>query len=74
MFKPESNETELRSNLELLKERRERAELTRKTFQERVAKTSNVKVKLKNIAVGNLVLRQTKLGSRRPGGGAFGQN
>lgn len=74
VFEPESNETGLRSNLDFLEEKRERAEFRRKVFQERVAKTSNAKVKLKNIVVGDLVLTQTKLGSRTPEGGAFGQN
>lgn len=60
--------------MDFLEERREKAELTRKAFQEIVAKAANAKVKPKNIHVGDLVLQQTTLGSRRPEGGVFGPN
>lgn len=56
-----------------MEERREQAEPRRKAIQERVAKASNARVKLKDITVRDLVLKLTKLGSRRPEGGAFGQ-
>lgn len=72
-FEVESNEG-LEANLDLLDDKREKAELRRKTFQERIAKVQHAKVKLKDIRVGDLVLKQTKLGSRKPEGGVFGLN
>lgn len=74
VFQPEANEEGLRGNLDYLDEKREIAELRRKAFQERVAKLTNSKVKPKDIKTGDLVLKQTKLGSRKPEGGVFGRN
>lgn len=74
IFEPEENEVGLRTNLDLLEGKREQAKLRSKAFQERASKGSIPKMKLKNIAVGDLVLRQAKLRPRRPKGGVFNPN
>lgn len=74
IFESEANKVGLRTNLDFLKGNKEQVELRRRAFQERLVKASNSKVKLKNISVGDLVLRRTKLDSRRLEGGVFGLN
>ncbi|KAJ7970567.1 Rve domain-containing protein [Quillaja saponaria] len=64
-YSEESNETEIRSNLDLLNEVREKARLHHIVHQQTTAQHFNDKVKLRPLQVGNFVLRlnQFKSGS-----------
>ncbi|KAJ7942875.1 Rve domain-containing protein [Quillaja saponaria] len=63
-YSEESNETEIRSNLDLLEEVREKARLHQIVHQQTTARHFNDKVKLRPLQVGDLVLRLNQFKSR----------
>ncbi|GFY94785.1 hypothetical protein Acr_10g0001700 [Actinidia rufa] len=71
-FDKESNEVELRLNLDLLKERREKAELRQAAFKCQVAKYYNQRVKHRSFLPGDLVLRRVTLSTKEPNAGKLG--
>ncbi|GFS37978.1 hypothetical protein Acr_00g0055000 [Actinidia rufa] len=68
-FDNESNEAELRLNLDLLEERREKAELRQAAYKCQVAKYYNQRVKHRSFLPGNLVLRRVTLSTKEPNAG-----
>ncbi|GFS28943.1 hypothetical protein Acr_00g0004750 [Actinidia rufa] len=71
-FDKESNEVELRLNLDLLEEKREKAELRQMAYKCRVAKYYNQRVKHRSFLPGNLVLRKVTLSTKEPNTGKLG--
>ncbi|GFS36358.1 hypothetical protein Acr_00g0045530 [Actinidia rufa] len=63
-FSKENNETELRLHLDLLDEKRERAELGQAAYKSRVTKYYNQRVKHRSFLPGHLVLRKVTLSIR----------
>ncbi len=60
VFDEGGNDLGLRTNLDLVGEHREMAELRRKAFQQRVAIATNVRARPKGIRKGDLVLRKAE--------------
>ncbi|GFZ19982.1 hypothetical protein Acr_28g0006870 [Actinidia rufa] len=71
-FDKESNEAELRLNLDLLEEKREKAELRQAAYKNQVAKYYNQRVKHRSFLPGDLVLRKVTLSTREPNTGKLG--
>ncbi|GFZ06814.1 hypothetical protein Acr_18g0009840 [Actinidia rufa] len=71
-FDKESNEAELRLNLDLLEERREKAELRQAAYKCQVAKYYNQRVKHRSFLPGDLVLRRVTLSTKEPNAGKLG--
>ncbi|GFS43543.1 hypothetical protein Acr_00g0085670 [Actinidia rufa] len=71
-FDKESNEAELRLNLDLLEERREKAELRQVAYKCQVAKYYNQRVKHRSFLPGDLVLRRVTLSTKEPNAGKLG--
>ena len=71
-FDKENNETELRLNLDLLDEKRERAEVRQATFKHLVTKYYNQRVKHKSFLLGDLVLRKVVLSTKELNVGKLG--
>ncbi|GFY88793.1 hypothetical protein Acr_06g0007330 [Actinidia rufa] len=71
-FNKESNEVELRLNLDLLEERREKAELRQAAYKCQVAKYYNQRVKHRSLLPGDLVLRRVTLSTKEPNAGKLG--
>ncbi|GFY88915.1 hypothetical protein Acr_06g0008550 [Actinidia rufa] len=65
-FDKESNEAELRLNLNLLEERREKAKLCQAAYKCQVAKYYNQRVKHRSFLPGDLVLRRVTLSTKEP--------
>jgi hypothetical protein len=60
-FKTEANNEGLKLHLDLLQERRDRAQIAMSAYQERVARYFNKKVKPRSFGVGDLVLRKVTI-------------
>ncbi|GFY95589.1 hypothetical protein Acr_10g0009740 [Actinidia rufa] len=71
-FDKESNEAELRLNLDLLEEKREKAELRQMAYKCQVAKYYNQRVKHRSFLPGDLVLRKVTLSTKEPNAGKLG--
>ena len=71
-FNKENNKSELRLNLNLLDEKRERAELCQEAYKHQVAKYYNQRVKHKSFLLGDLVLRKVTLSIKEPNAGKLG--
>ncbi|GFZ15785.1 hypothetical protein Acr_25g0001940 [Actinidia rufa] len=71
-FNKESNEVELRLNLYLLKERKEKAELRQAAYKCQVTKYYNQRVKHRSFLPGDLVLRRVTLSTKEPNAGKLG--
>ncbi|XP_057485849.1 uncharacterized protein LOC130772126 [Actinidia eriantha] len=71
-FDKESNEAELRLNLDLLDERRERAEVRQAFHKHQVAKYYNQRVKHMSFLLGDLVLRKVILSIKELNAGKLG--
>ncbi|GFS34966.1 hypothetical protein Acr_00g0037010 [Actinidia rufa] len=71
-FNEKGNEGELRLNLDLLDEKRERAELHQAAYKSRIAKYYNERVKHRSFLPGDLVLRRVTLSTRDPSAGKLG--
>ncbi|GFY85492.1 hypothetical protein Acr_04g0002300 [Actinidia rufa] len=71
-FDKESNEVELRLNLDLLEERREKAELCQAAYKCQVVKYYNQRVKHRSFLPGDLVLRRVTLSTKEPNAGKLG--
>ncbi|GFS34928.1 hypothetical protein Acr_00g0036800 [Actinidia rufa] len=71
-FNKESNEAELRLNLNLLEERREKAELRQAAYKCQVAKYYNQRVKHRSFLPGDLALRRVTLSTKEPNVGKLG--
>ena len=65
-FDKENNETELRLNLDLIDEKRERAEIRLAAYKHQVAKYFNQRVKHISFLPGDLVLRKVTLATKEP--------
>lgn len=63
-YDPTKNEGELRLNLDLLEEKREQAQLRLATYQQRIARYYNRRVKPRSFRVGDLVLREVTLATK----------
>jgi hypothetical protein len=68
------NEEQLHLNLDLIDEVRETAEARMKRYQEKMARHYNLKVKPRQLTVGDLVLQRVTLATRNPSEGKLGPN
>ncbi|GFZ05223.1 hypothetical protein Acr_17g0007950 [Actinidia rufa] len=68
----ESNEAELRLNLDLLEEKREKAEIRQASYKFQVAKYYNQRVRHRSFLPGDLVLRRVTLSTKEPNAGKLG--
>jgi hypothetical protein len=73
-YSDQQNEEQLRLNLNLVDEVRETAEARMKRYQEKMARHYNSKVKLRQLSIGDLVLRKVTLATRNPSEGKLGPN
>jgi hypothetical protein len=73
-YEKEVNDEGLKLHLDLLPERRDHAQITLSTYQERMAKYFNRKVKPRSFEVGDLVLRKVTLATRDPVEGKLAPN
>jgi hypothetical protein len=73
-YKVETNDEGLKLHLDLLKEKRDRAQITMSAYQERVARYFNRKVKPRSFMVGDLVLRKVTLATRDSAEGKLAPN
>ncbi|GFS45359.1 hypothetical protein Acr_00g0095760 [Actinidia rufa] len=71
-FDKESNEAELRLNLDLLEEKREKAELRQATYKCQVAKYYNQRARHRSFLPGDLVLRRVTQSAKEPNAGKLG--
>ncbi|GFS43263.1 hypothetical protein Acr_00g0084440 [Actinidia rufa] len=71
-FDKESNEAELKLNLDLLEEKRENAELRQMAYKCQVAKYYNQRVRHRSFIPGDLVLRKVTLLTKEPNAGKLG--
>ncbi|GFZ00843.1 hypothetical protein Acr_14g0004780 [Actinidia rufa] len=71
-FDKETNEAELRLNLDLLEERRESAELRQTAYKCQIAKYYNQRVRHRSFLPGDLVLRKVTLSTKEPNAGKLG--
>ncbi|GFS38896.1 hypothetical protein Acr_00g0060030 [Actinidia rufa] len=71
-FNKETNEAELRLNLDLLEERRESAQLRQTAYKCQVAKYYNQRVRHRSFLPGDLVLRKVTLSTKEPNAGKLG--
>ena len=68
-FDKENNDTELRLNLDLLDEKRERAEVHQVAYKHQIAKYYNQRVKHRSFMPSDLVLRKVTLFTKEPNTG-----
>ncbi|GFZ18414.1 hypothetical protein Acr_27g0001530 [Actinidia rufa] len=71
-FDKESNEAELRLNLDLLEEKRENAGLRQMAYKCQVAKYYNQRVRHRSFLPGDLVLQKVTLPTKEPNAGKLG--
>ena len=71
-FDKNNNEAELRLNLDLLDEKRERAEVRQAAYKHQVAKYYNQRVKHRSFFPGNLVFRKVTMSTKEPNAGKLG--
>ncbi|KAL6962731.1 hypothetical protein U1Q18_052479 [Sarracenia purpurea var. burkii] len=74
MYDPLRNEEELRLDLDLIEEERELATMRTATYQSRMRKSYNARVKERSFQVGDLVLRKVMLAAKNPSEGKLGPN
>ena len=72
MFHEDSNDNQLRVNLDCLYEVRDRASNKMTKYQQKMADCYNKKVKLKQLDIGNLVLCKVTLATKDPAQGKLG--
>ena len=65
-FDKKNNKIELKLNIDLLDEKRERAEIRQETYKHQVAKYYNQRVKNRSFLPGDLVLRKVTLSTKEP--------
>jgi hypothetical protein len=68
-FRAEANDEGLKIHLDLLQEKRDRAQITMSAYQQRISKYFNKKVKPRDFKVGDLVLRKVTLATKDPAEG-----
>jgi hypothetical protein len=73
-YKAKTNDERLKLHLNLLQEKRDRAQIAMLTYQERTTRYFNRKVKPWNFKVGDLVLRKVTLATRDPTEGKVAPN
>ena len=73
-FKAEANNEGLKLHLDLMQEKRDRAQIAMLAYQERVAKYFKKKVKSRSFRVGDLVLRKVTLATKDPTKGKLAPN
>jgi hypothetical protein len=73
-YKQETNDEGLKLHLDLLQEKRDRAQITMAAYQERVARYFNRKVKPRSFKVGDLVLRKVTLTTKDSDEGKLAPN
>ena len=66
IYDEKSNDSQLRLNLDLLDEARDRVEAKMKAYQQRMARYYDRRVKHKEFEVGDLVLRKVTLATKNP--------
>ena len=71
-FDKQNNETKLRLNLDLLDEKRERAEVHQAAYKYQVAKYYNQRVKHRSFLLGDLVLKKVTLSTKKLNVGKLG--
>uniref|UniRef100_A0A2N9FU44 Uncharacterized protein n=1 Tax=Fagus sylvatica TaxID=28930 RepID=A0A2N9FU44_FAGSY len=71
-FDEESNDVQLRSNLDLVDEVRDQAEARTRVYQQRMARYYDRRVKHREFKVGDLVLRKVTLATKDPTQGKLG--
>ena len=71
-FDKDSNDGELRLNLDLLEEKREQAGIRQAAYKHQVAKYFNQRVKHRSFLPGDLVLRKVTLSTKEPNAGKLG--
>ena len=71
-FNQKNNKIELRLNLDLLDEKRERAEIRQAAYKLQVSKYYNQRVNHKSFLPGNLVLRRFTVSTKEPNTGKLG--
>ena len=69
----DSNDSQLRTNLDLLDEVRDQAEAKTKAYQQRMARYYDRRVKHREFKVGDLVLRKVTLAAKDPTQGKLGR-
>lgn len=72
VFQAEANDNQMNLNLDLVDERRDHAQLRNASYQQRVARYYNSRVKHRAFQVGDLVLRKVMLATRKPSDGSLG--
>ena len=73
-FDKENNEIELRLNLDLLDEKKERAKIRQATYKHQVFKYYNQRGKHRSFLLGDLVLRKVTLSTKEPNVGKLDPN
>ena len=73
-FQEKKNEDGLRLNLDLLDKIKEKASLYNATYQQRMMRYYNFRVKTRRFNPGDLVLRKVNLATRNPTEGKLGPN
>uniref|UniRef100_A0A2N9F5S6 Uncharacterized protein n=1 Tax=Fagus sylvatica TaxID=28930 RepID=A0A2N9F5S6_FAGSY len=73
-FAVETNEENLRKDLDLLEERRNLAMVHLASYQQRIKREHNKSIKPREFRVGELVLRKVMANTRRPNKGKLGPN
>ena len=73
-FDKENNEIELRLNLDLLDEKKERAKIRQATYKHQVSKYYNQRGKHRSFLLGDLVLRKVTLSTKEPNVGKLDPN
>ncbi|XP_056849746.1 uncharacterized protein LOC130499575, partial [Raphanus sativus] len=71
---PAANDQLLTDSLDLIEERRDRALIRIQNYQQAMARQYNSKVRLRQFAVGDLVLRKVFEGTKEPNAGKLGTN
>ena len=73
-YDDQENEGQIRLNLDLIDEVREKAKTRIKRYQENMARHYNTKFKPRKFSIGDLVLRKITLATRDPTQGKLGPN
>jgi hypothetical protein len=74
MYDDQQNNEQIRLNLDLVDEVREKAEERMKRYQKSMARHHNTKVKARQFEVGDLVLRKVILATKDPTQGKLSSN
>ena len=73
-FEPEDNEVKLRTNLDLLEEKQDKVAEKVATYQCKIARHFNKKVRIRNFKEGDLVLRKVTQNTRKRSDGVLAPN